>query len=76
MLRPQMAFAQVNHEAWEVLSDTPRYKALKAMKENCDIVRDGQQCEYNLNLASRVMMPRRFPTTNVHVWLPLGQVCV
>lgn len=52
---PQMSFLQVNHDAWDLLSATPRYTALTAMKENCDIVPDKGKNEHRLNLASRIM---------------------
>ena len=45
----QMSFAQVNKEAWDILSATTRYTALKTMSENCDIVHDEGKREWELN---------------------------
>ena len=69
-----MSFAQVNHEAWDILNATPRYTALKAMGDSCDIVQSKYIYESGLNLASRIMLPHRFPTTSVRIWLPLTKV--
>ena len=73
-LRSQMSFAQVNHEAWDVLSATSRYAALTAMKENCDIVLDEQVPDSELNLASRIVRQCQFSTTYLAIRLPLKQV--
>ena len=73
-LRPQMSCAQVNQEAWAIVSATPRYRALKDMNENCEIDQDKRKGAPDLNMASRIMMPDRFPLPSVMIWLPLGQV--
>ena len=69
-----MSFAQVNHDAWDILSATPRYTALKTMRDNCNIVHDEQGVACELNLASRIMMPHQFPTTGLKIQLPLPKV--
>ena len=74
----QISFAQANKELWEKLSDTPRYAALTALRDNCRFDLNLEVGEHGFNAAENLMLGSGrsdLATARLTIKLPQPEVC-